>query len=264
MRLVFSSLLLLCLLQVPIVRADTAVNDVANNTLNTTNDNVSMVSTSDSKTPKTQSKDESSTPTEEDKVLAIKEILRIGTEVAVAKLARKNGFNKNPDVRIAMPESLDRVRKAMFRLDNMKLVDLFELHMNRTAEHATPKVAGYFILAINQIKIKEPEKILYGKNNSASDHLKKRMKMGLGKVVRPIIKDSMRFAGTYIRYEDLMEEYRKVPFEPNVRGDIENYMVDSILEALFFYIYEEENAIRINPVDHPRATETIKKVLIAQ
>ena len=152
----------------------------------------------------------------------------------------------------------------MAKLDNMEPVDIFELHMNRTAEHATPKVAGYYILAINQIKIKEVEKLISGKNNSATDHLKARMKLGLTKVVRPIIKDSMRFAGTYLRYEDLMEEYRKIPFEPNVRGDIENYMIDSILEALFLYMNEEESAIRLNPKDHPRSTEIIKKVLITQ
>lgn len=262
MRLIFSLLLLLCLFHMPIKHVEAAANDAAGDALTEVVNKVSEASAVDSK-PEVGNK-QAPALTEEEMVAAVKEILRIGTERAVAKLARKDGFNKDPNVRITLPESLSRVRKAMAKLDNMEPVDVFELHMNRTAEHATPKVAGYYILAINQIKIKEVEKLISGKNNSATDHLKARMKFGLTKVVRPIIKDSMRFAGTYLHYEDLMEEYRKIPFEPNVRGDIENYMIDSILEALFLYMNEEENAIRLNPKDHPRSTEIIKKVLITQ
>lgn len=265
MRIILFLLLTLGFLHLPIKHVQAAANNAVGDVVTTTDEvHVSNVSAVDTETAEITSEDEKVAPTEEEMVTAIKEILRISTERAVAKLARKDGFNKDPNVRINLPESLSRVRQAMVRLDNTNPVDSFELHMNRAAEHSTPKVAGYFILAINQIKIKEPETLLYGQNNSVTGHLETRMKLGLVKVVRPIIKDSMRFAGTYVRYEDLMEEYRKIPFEPTVRGDIENYMVNSIVDALFYYMNEEENAIRLNPKDHPRSTEIIKKVLITQ
>tara|TARA_R110001592_G_scaffold20926_17_gene84731 strand:- start:9080 stop:9844 length:765 start_codon:yes stop_codon:yes gene_type:complete len=196
--------------------------------------------------------------TQEEIITGLKEILRIGTEKAVAKLAVKDGFNKNFDVRIALPQSLKRVRISLNELGNVEPVETLELRMNRSAEGVTPLVAGYFIMGINQLKFKDAEKILDGQNDAATEYLRKKMEAGLAKVVRPHVKKEMMASGTYGAYNYMMDQYRRIPFVPNVRGDVEDHMVKGIMDALFLYIAREETLVRTNPDARP--TEPIIKL----
>ena len=97
-----------------------------------------------------------------------------------------------------------------------------------------------------------------GGNESATKYLKKRMSFGLSKVLKPIIVKDMKTSGVYRMYDEMIAIYRRVPYEPNVRSGIENYMVDKILNAFFLYIGEEERLIRENA--DKRTEESIKKL----
>lgn len=201
--------------------------------------------------------------TDDEIVMGLKEVLRKGTESAVAVLARSDGFYKNPDVRIDVPPAMSRVVKEMEKLDEMGMIDTLEKRMNRMAERITPKVAGYFIVGINQVKIKEPQTVLNGEGAAATKYLQDKMNYGLAKVIRPIVKDEMVTTGVYRAYEDIIDEYRRIPFVPNVRGvQIEDYLVDRIMTALFLYIERAEVQTRINPKKRP--SELVNKLFTVQ
>jgi len=188
----------------------------------------------------------------------LKAILRKGVEAAVAKLAVNDGFKENSAVKIEMPKSLKNVKRVLDDMGSEGLAKKYVLRLNRAAEQSSPKVGGYFIVAINQFRIKEPAKILAGGNKSATDYLKKRMHFGLSKVLRPIIIKDMKNSGVYRMYDEMIGIYRRVPYEPNVRSGAESYMVDKILDAFFLYIGEEERLIRENA--DKRTEESIKKL----
>ncbi len=188
----------------------------------------------------------------------LKAILREGVAKAVAKLAVKGGFNENGAVKIELPRSLHNVKKVLDDMGYINLINTYTLRLNVSAEKSAPKVGGYFIVAINQFKIKDPEKILQGSDDAATKYLKKRMSYGLAKVTRPIIRDQMKLNGVYSGYDQIISIYRRVPYEPNVRSNIESYMEDKILDAFFLYIAEEERLIRNDP--KRRTDEAIKKI----
>ena len=83
MRLIFLLLLLLCMFHVPIRHVEAATNDAVGDALTEVVNKVSEVSTVELK-PEVDD-GQAAEPTEEEMVAAIKEILRIGTERAVAK-----------------------------------------------------------------------------------------------------------------------------------------------------------------------------------
>ena len=176
----------------------------------------------------------------------LKAILRKGVEKAVAKLAVNDGFYKNDSMKIEMPKSLKNVKRVLEEVSSEDLLKAYVYSLNKSAEKASPKVGGYFIAAINQFTIKDPKKILEGGDSAATEYLKKRMSYGLSKVLRPVLINEMKLNGVYKRYDDIMNIYRRVPYEPNVRSRIEDYMVKTVMDAFFFYIAEEEKVIRNN------------------
>ena len=197
--------------------------------------------------------------TDDEIVLGLKEVLKKGTESAVAVLARTDGYFKNPDVRIELPPAMSRVVKEMEALDNMSMIETLERRINRMAEKVTPVVAGYYIVGIQQVVIKDPHKVLNGEGAAATNYLRDKMSYGLAKAIRPKIKDEMQQSGVYRAYEDVIDEYRRIPFVPNVRGIyLEDYLVDRVMTAMFLYIERSEVQTRINPKKRP--SELVNKL----
>jgi hypothetical protein len=55
-----------------------------------------------------------------------------------------------------------------------------------------------------------------------------------------------------------MSRYQAIPFMPDVKADLTSYVVDQGIEGIFFYLAEQEKAIRQDPVR--QTTELLKKV----
>lgn len=194
----------------------------------------------------------------DDLTIGIKEMLRIATERSVARLGKDQGYGNNTNVRIKLPEQMERVDYIMRKYDNSHMVDKLIYRMNRAAEKATPHVGGYFLLAIKQIDIENPQDLLNSNDALATDYLRSKMLHGLRKAVDPIVMTQMKKAGANTAYKQLMNEYRKVPYEPNVRGDINQYVLQKTLDAMFRQLGVEETSIKTNP--EKRSTEILKKL----
>jgi len=68
----------------------------------------------------------------------LKEALGKGVQQAVTALGKPDGFLKDMNVKIPMPESLQKVEKTLRALRQDKLADEFVTTMNRAAEQAVP------------------------------------------------------------------------------------------------------------------------------
>ena len=75
---------------------------------------------------------------------ALKAALEKGSTAAVARLGRTDGFFGNPQVKIALPESMQRTEKLMRRLGLGRYADELILGMNRAAEAAVPEAKQLF------------------------------------------------------------------------------------------------------------------------
>ena len=64
--------------------------------------------------------------------------------------------------------------------------------------------------------------------------------------------------GAVQAYDAVMGQYDTLPFLPDVKADLNRYVVEKGMEGIFHYLAIEEAAIRQNPVK--RTTDILKSV----
>ncbi len=188
----------------------------------------------------------------------LKEALRVGTEAVVAQLGKTDGFNTDKAIHIPLPGQLATVQKALKAAGYSSLVDDLELKLNRAAEQATPKAKALFVDAISAMTIKDAQEILSGPDDAATQYFRKAMGPGLAKEMKPVVDATLAEAGAVQAYDSMMGQYKALPFMPDAKADLTQYVVDKGLDGIFHYVAKEEADIRTNPA--ARTTDLLKKV----
>ena len=188
----------------------------------------------------------------------LKEALRVGTDAVVSRLGKTDGFYGDKAIHIPLPGQLATVQKALKAAGYSSLVDDLELKLNRAAEQATPKAKALFVDAIAAMTIQDAAKILNGPDDSATQYFRKSMGPGLAKEMEPIVDATLAEAGAVQAYDAMMGQYKALPFMPDAKADLTDYVVDKGLDGIFHYVAQEEAAIRNNPA--ARTTDLLKKV----
>ena len=76
---------------------------------------------------------------EDDIISGLKEALQVGTENAVEMVSKLDGFNRNPEIRIPLPDAIKKVEKLLRTVGYGPKVDAFVESMNHAAEKAAPR-----------------------------------------------------------------------------------------------------------------------------
>ena len=189
---------------------------------------------------------------------AFKQALTIGAGKVVQQLGKTNGFYKDPAVHIPLPDKLKTVKKALAAVGMSGMMDDLELKLNRAAEAATPKAKKLFVGAIKQMTFDDVMAIYKGPDDSATQYFKKKMSPELGKEMKPIVDKTLSQVGAIQTYDKVMDRYGKLPFVPDVKTNLEDYVVNKGMDGIFHYMAKEEAAIRKDPAR--QTTELLKKV----
>jgi hypothetical protein len=174
-----------------------------------------------------------------------------GQENAVKLVSKPDGYYQNPDIKIPLPESVQKVEK-----------DSFELSMNRAAERAAPEAKSIFGDAITQMTFDDAKKILNGQDNEATLYFEDKTSARLQEVFKPIVKDAMGEVGVTQSFQDLNARAESMPFGKSLSFDLDQYVTDGALKGLFEMLAEEEKRIRTEPA--ARVTDLLKKVFASQ
>ena len=188
----------------------------------------------------------------------LREALRVGSSNVVDDLGRENGFYGVEDVHIPLPGALGRVQEALKMAGFGSLTDDLERRMNRAAEAAVPKARDAFFDAIDAMTIDDAREILRGPNDSATRYFERTMTPRLTEDFTPIVDQELANAGAIQAYDRTMGEYQKMPFVPDAKADLTNYVVEKALDGIFLYLAREEAAIRENPA--ARTSALLQKV----
>ena len=129
----------------------------------------------------------SSELTLEKTIAGLKEALSIGSGNAVSSVGTLNGYFKNPDIKILMPEKIQNVADMLRKVGYGSTVDEFVLSMNQAAEKAAPKAKALFIDSIKQMTFDDAKKILNGGDTSATEYLQDKTTQPLTKEFAPIV-----------------------------------------------------------------------------
>lgn len=188
----------------------------------------------------------------------LKDALRVGTENVVSRLGRVDGFNSDPVIHIPLPKQLEAVKSIMGKIGMSAQLEDLELKLNRAAEAATPKAKELFIQAITEMRFDDVKTIYNGPKDAATQYFRSKMSPTLAREMEPIVENSLQQVEAVQAYDSLMNKYRSVPFVPDVKADLTDYVVEKGMDGIFYYVAEEEAAIRTNPAK--RTTDLLRRV----
>jgi hypothetical protein len=188
----------------------------------------------------------------------LREALRVGTERVVAQVGTLDGFNGDPAIHIPLPGALRSVQSALSRFGMAGLADDLETRLNRAAESAAPEAKELFWQAIIDMTLEDVQRLYDGPDDAATEYFKSKMSRPLAERMVPIVEHSLLDVGAIRSYDQMMGQYRALPFVPDVKADLTAYVVEKALDGIFHYVAKEEAAIRTNPA--ARTTDLLKRV----
>ena len=196
--------------------------------------------------------------TNQDITAAFKQALTIGTGEVVNQLSVKNGFNLDPKIHIPLPTELQQIKSALEVVGLSSLMGDLENRMNYAAEIATPHAKELFVNAISSMTFDDVLQIYKGPDNSATQFFQSRMSDALADRMRPFVNQDLSQAGVVQAYDQVISQYKAIPFVPDVKADLTNHVLDQGIGGIFYYLGEQEKQIRQDPVR--QTTDLLKKV----
>lgn len=188
----------------------------------------------------------------------LKEALRVGTDKAVSRTGKTDGFFSNPLIKIVTPEQFQSIEKGLRLAGYGSTVDEFVLSMNRAAEAAAPQAKQIFVNAITSMSFADANQILQGGDTAATDFFKEKTSQDLYSAFRPVVDSNLDKLGTVQKYNNLVGQAKRMPFMKSQNLDVGNYVTNKALDGLFRMVAEEEKSIRTNPA--ARVTPLLKQV----
>ena len=186
--------------------------------------------------------------TTRDAVTALKEALQKGSQAAVSTLGRADGFLGNPQVKIPLPESLERGERLLRRVGMGRYADELIVGMNRAAEAAVPEARALLVDSVRKMSVQDAKGILSGGDSAATDYFRRTTRTQLHARFLPIVEKAtarVQLAQTYEQYADKAAALGLLKKED---ADLDGYVTGKALDGLYFMIAEEEKKIRKDPV----------------
>ncbi len=187
----------------------------------------------------------------------LREALRVGTGRAVGAVGRLDGYLGNPDIRIPVPDKLQKVEKALRIIGADQMVDEFTTSMNRAAEAAAPVAKQVFLDAVRRMTFEDAMTILRGSSHEATDYFRGSAGPELERLFRPIVDDKLQSVGATRSFNELMRKVDDLPLVNRPVVDLNDYVTGEALDGLFLMLAREEQKIRTDPL--ARTTELLKK-----
>jgi hypothetical protein len=188
----------------------------------------------------------------------LKQALEVGTAKAVDLVSKTNGYYNNPQIKIPLPGTIQKVEKILRTAGLGSEMDAFDLSMNRAAEQAAPEAKALFLGAVKDMSIDDAKKILNGPDNAATQYLREKTGTQLAEKFKPIVHTAMDQVGVTKTYQELEAKVKSLPFGPNIGTDLDQYTTGKALDGLFTMLAEQEKQIRQDPA--ARVTDLLKEV----
>jgi hypothetical protein len=188
----------------------------------------------------------------------LKEALSVGTRNSVSMVSKVDGYFKNPQIRIPLPENVRKIEKVLRSAGMGREVDQFLLSMNRAAEKAAPRALDLFLGAVKEMTIPDAMSILRGNDTAATEYLKTKTSDKLYRSFRPEVSAAMDTVGVTRSFKRMMDKARSIPFLKEKSVDLDHYVTTKALDGLFLMVSYEETKIRKDPA--ARVTELLRKV----
>ena len=219
-------------------------------------------------------------------VEGLKEALNVAAGTAQGSASKVDGFLKNKDIEIMLPDQLKPVKQLVDKADKISVVvgaivkstlgdgvEELRVAMNHAAEHASRDVLPIFKGAVKEMTITDGLQVLQGGDSAASHYLREKTYTKLEDKFTPVVKESMEKTEVNSYYTTLSTHYNEmvgkvnlmipggmalvrkyVPELPErIDTDLSRFITTKGLDGLFYLMKGEEKKIRDNPLDYGSA-----------
>jgi hypothetical protein len=196
----------------------------------------------------------SSAVNDEEIVSAFRYVLLSGIKRANAELTRPGAFYSDPRCKILMPAVMQVLEKKLRDLKYNDMIDDFVVAMNRAAEQSVGEV--FFVLndQAKELTVTDAKKLLAGPKDAVTQYFRRSGEKVLPAKITPLVNTATSEAGVLLQYKAFEEKNGG-----KITGfDIDEYVAQKTLDAMFLIIAAEEKRIREVPA--ARTTAALKKV----
>jgi hypothetical protein len=199
-----------------------------------------------------------------------REILRLASIYATEKLGQRDGFFADPQVHIPLPSRIRSVQGQLRRVGMSAPIDDLELRLNRAAETAMPAAGNILSDVVRSITLEDAIGIIRGSDTAATEFLRRRSGSQLTGLLRPPMANALETSGAYQLVGSIEPHLNtgggwlsrltgRRSLTGSLRDQVTDHAVVRALDGVFFYIGEEERAIRREPVR--RTSDILRRIL---
>lgn len=204
--------------------------------------------------------------TQADAAAGLRAALNQGIGQAVAQVAREGGYFNDPQIKIPLPASWVGVQTTLAPYGLSGLLDQAERQLNRAAEQAAPEAIAIFADAIRTMSISDAIAIVRGSNTAATDYLQRASTTRLTSLFTPPMQSAVQATGLSQTLAQIDAQLRQIPtltylvpqLGAQAQDELVSHGVSYALDGLFYYVGQEEAAIRRNPAK--RTSEILRRV----
>lgn len=196
--------------------------------------------------------------TQADARRGIRDALGLAAMNATTRLGQPNGFWGDGRVRIPLPGVLGQTQRALSGLGMAGPLDELQENLNHAAETTMPEAAGLFTDAVRSITIADAIEIVRGPEDSATRYLRGRTGTRLTNLLRPPMTRALTESGAFTLMRSALRELGLASMTSRLRTETIDFSTTKALDGCFFFIAEEERAIRRDPLR--RTTEILRRV----
>jgi hypothetical protein len=194
-------------------------------------------------------------PSTTDSMNATREALVKGVLTGISKLHSKGGFASS-HYRILIPKDLRKATDLAREIGLGSKVDAFERSLNSAAEQAVAAAAPVFEKNLRNLTFTDIVSILTGSDQAATDYFRRSSSSDLVKSFRPIVAKATAQNDVGRLYKQLATTLKPAATLAGLSlpmVDLDEYVTEKAVAALFDEIGHQEQLIRQNPVERTTA-----------
>jgi hypothetical protein len=196
--------------------------------------------------------------TQTDARTGIRDALGLAALNATTRLAQPDAFWSNAQVRIPLPGVPGQTQRTLSGFGISRPLDDLQMSLNRAAERTMPEAGRLFANAVRTITIADAIDIVRGAEDSATRYLRGRTETRLTTLLRPPMTDALTQSGAFTLLRTGLREVGLASMTRDMRAEIISFSTTKALDGCFYFIAEEERAIRRDP--WRRTTDILRRV----
>ena len=196
--------------------------------------------------------------TQADARRGLRDALGLAAMNATTRLGQRDGFWGDGRVRIPLPGVLGQAQRALSGVGMAGPLNDLQENLNHAAETTMPEASRMFVDAVRTITLGDAIEIVRGPEDSATRYLRGRTETRLTTLLRPPMTRALTQSGAFTLMRLALREAGLASMTSNLRTEAIDFSTAKTLDGCFFFIAEEERAIRRDPVR--RTTDILRRV----